>query len=72
MRPWHNDVRRAIELGLFSDCLFETVARDITCHNLHAGCDSRDGSIPGTMSVADAESKSNMTRKGKRRYSKVR
>ena len=42
MRSGDNDVRRGIELGLFANGLFETGARDVTCHNLQSRCDSRD------------------------------
>ena len=42
MRSGHDDVRRGSELGLFSNGLFETVARNITRHNLHAGWDRID------------------------------
>ena len=40
MRSRHNDVRRGSELGLFSNGVFEAVARDITGHNLQAGSES--------------------------------
>lgn len=70
MRSGHNDVRRGIELGLFSNCLFETVARDITCHNLQAGCDGRDRSMPETIlfKLADGGVKEEYDAKRKVRY----